>query len=102
MQYKGLVAVALIAIVGAGIWFGGVRLVSVPPMQTTPEGETLLVSGLHGTALVTSLDAICRQAAVEESDAEDPELCRLSAVLAISREAQVLLHLPYIAALDAK
>ncbi|MDH4993299.1 hypothetical protein QEZ48_21040 [Aquamicrobium lusatiense] len=91
-----LLAVAIIALSAFAIWFGGIRVVVVPPVPAAPEGRTLIVRDLHEFRLVDSAQAYCARTS-SRTDAT----CEAATVMAIARKAKVMIRLPYMSPLYA-
>jgi hypothetical protein len=85
-----IVAFAIIAVLGAAAWFGGLRIFVIQPIGAVPEGATLIIIGPPKLAFIDSADAIC-----DRSQGGVSLLCRGAMTAGVLNNSTLLLKLPF-------
>lgn len=83
------IAIALIAMIVAAVWFGGVRIFVIEPSELLPRQGTVLVYGMHDFPLIDSPAAMCAR------DGNPSEGCKAGAAVGYLQTASVIAALPY-------
>ena len=83
------IAIAVIAMIVAAIWFGGVRIFVIEPSDLLPRQGTVFVYGMHDFPLIDSPTGMCAR------DGNPSEGCKAGAAVAYLQTASVITAFPY-------